>query len=899
MANRSEKATSITSSGLRFLFAPQMGVSMKPAKAVMVWFVQLLAQFLLTAHLIPPTHRALRPISPSDARLGEVLALAFANARKPDTRLDQRMVLGAVCVLLGLSTIMVVQTIVGLTVGTAHAALGTIGTAVLCGFVGMSPSYFEAPCASGASDMAQNWIGMLLLGERTGWFVDQFSSFGMILGLSGMFSTYSVAMMAVAGFLVLYNLLAAVAGTASGGKFGGKSMNQVWAPIRLILAVSMMVPIGVGGLNFGQMMVTRVAQMGSGLASNVWLSFADGFADNTGAYLITPPLPQVSALLRDALKILVCQAGYTDYGNQSETDKSSVVANGWFTVTGSPYEETTWDYKNITRVRDGEARVCGSVQVPVAVNPQAGTGYEFFGTMDTITSTPAVRQAMIQAHKNALLGPSGVMSPGGPLYLLAKNFYDSANTSVSGYELSYDDLELFNQAINDYRTNLGIGIMAAIGAIGLTTASMQADAMARGWVSASVWFNSIARINGMLLDYSQEIPVATPPELPLRAISDDYADLVYSALDNVDATIEELPTMAAAHGATWAESGYMLAIDGGRSTGSAFEDFLKMIGANFGKILGSGSNSSDEMTAAIPGALAGVAANLRLNTANPLAELSALGHRIIQMTFQVMETLDECASDAEADRAAAKEAFGDNNKTDTVMAGTQVDYGCGSASFGSNNSMGSIFMSMIIGSMFSAGVTLAFVLPMMPFIRFMFGILTWLLSLFETVIAIPIIALAHIKLDGAGIAGPMAKTAYLLTLQLFLRPTLMIFGLIVALLIFNLMIVALNEFYSSAVRSVEGGGELSAVAGIMYTVMYVSLAYALANSSFKAIDLIPSRVLNWIGGAAGNGVDETQTVTSSVAHTTNMVGQYANAERKAGSKSLEAGTRTALGARIR
>lgn len=884
MANRSAKASNITSGGLRFLFAPQLGVSLKPAKAIMVWFVQLLAQFLLTAHLIPSTHRALHPATPSDARLGEVLAIAFKNASRPGVCLDQRMVLGAVCVLLTLCTIMAVQTVAGLMLGTAHAALGTIGTAVLCGFAGMGTSYFEAPCAS---DMAQDWIGMLLLGQTTGWFVPQFSSFGMILGLSGMFSTYSVAMMAVAGFLVLYNLLAAVAGTASNGQFGGKSMNQVWAPIRLILAIGMMVPIGTGGLNFGQMMVTRVAQMGSGLASNVWLSFADGFASNVGAYLIAPPLPQVSAMLQDALKILVCQAGYNDYGSQSATNPSSVIARGWTPITGSPYEEMTWDYQNTSVVDDGEAAVCGSVQVPVAVNTPEGTGYEFFGTMSTMASTPAVRQAMIEAHKEALIGSGGVMSPGGPLYQLAQHFYDSANTSVSGYELTYDDLELFNQAVDEYRSNLGSGIMAAIGAIGLTTASMKADAMARGWVSASVWFNSIARINGMLLDYSQEIPIATPPELPLRAVSDDYAELIYSALENVDVTISGLPTLVAEHGGTWNENGYMLAIDGSRSTGNAFEDFLKMIGANFSKVLGSGSESSDEITTPVPGALAGIAANLRLNTANPLAELSAIGHRIIQMTFQAMETVEKCAVKAEDQARALK---GADNDTKTIYNNVKVDNGCGSATFGKNDSMGSIFMSMIVGAMFSAGVTLAFVLPMMPFIRFMFGILAWLLSLFETVIAIPVIALAHIKLDGNGIAGPMARTAYLLTLQLFLRPTLMIFGLIVALLLFNVMIVALNEFYSSAVRSVEGGGELSAVAGIMYTVMYVSLAYALANSSFKAIDLIPNRVLNWIGGVAGNGVDETQAVTSSVAHTSGIVAQVARAERKETAGLIQDGT---------
>lgn len=95
----------------------------------------------------------------------------------------------------------------------------------------------------------------------------------------------------------------------------------------------------------------------------------------------------------------------------------------------------------------------------------------------------------------------------------------------------------------------------------------------------------------------------------------------------------------------------------------------------------------------------------------------------------------------------------------------------------------------------------------------------------------------------------------------------MIFGLIIALLVFNLMIVALNEFYSMAVRSAEGGGSMSAVAAVVYTVMYAALAYAFANASFKAIDQVPQQVLQWIGGQNVNGIDGTAQVMGAVSQT--------------------------------
>lgn len=912
MALQSEKTNRITSSGLRFLFAPQLGISLTPAKAVFSWFVQLLAQFLYSASLIPHNHKALRPTSIKDARLGEVLAIAWCNARKPGTRLDQRAIFVSVWLLLGLTTLMVMHTIGNLVLGTAHASLAVLGTALVCSITGPSTSYFDAPCAS---DMAQDWIKMLLLGEKSGWFVPQFSSVGMIAGLSNMFSTYSIAMMSVAGFLIFYNLMAAVAGTAAEGRVGGKSMNQVWAPIRLILSIALLVPLGTGGLNLGQMLVIKIAQSGSGLASNIWLSFANGFAANTGAYLIAPPLPQVSPMLKNALKILVCDIAYDDTGSKSTDHPYSSEVTEWHAVPGSPYEEMTWDFKNASSgINDGEAKVCGSVQVPVAVDASSGTSYEFFGTMSTIASAPAVRQAMIEAHKDALIGvisdgtmalSTGAIAPEGPLYKLAKNFYDSSNGSISGYELTFDDLMQFNAAVLQYRASLGSGIMTAMAAIGLTSISMKADAMARGWVSASVWFNSIARINGMLLDYSQEIPIAAPPRGNFPGMNVAAKDITKDALENVDVSIAGLPAMAMQNGVTtWGESGYTMAIDSSGAENSAFKSFLKLIASNFGKILGTASDSPDEIGALVPAAIAGIAGKFSLNSANPLAELSALGHRIIQMTFLTMKTLEQCQNIAQAQNKELSEALNamtDKSQRDKVIeiyANFTIDNGCGATTVGQNDNMGSVFMSMIVGAMLSAGVTLAFVLPMMPFIRFMFGILTWLLSLFETVIAMPVVALAHVKMEGEGIAGPSARTAYMLILQLFLRPTLMIFGLIIALLIFNIMIVALNEFYAGAVRSVQGGGSLSAVGGIMYTVMYVSLAYALANASFKAIDLIPNRVLNWIGGGGGTAVDESHTVMSAVGNTTSIVDQYAKTSNKSIAKlaqERQKGMNTVLG----
>jgi conjugal transfer/type IV secretion protein DotA/TraY len=46
----------------------------------------------------------------------------------------------------------------------------------------------------------------------------------------------------------------------------GKRANQIWAPIRLVFAIGLLVPIN-GGMNSGQYIVIKVAELGSGMAS--------------------------------------------------------------------------------------------------------------------------------------------------------------------------------------------------------------------------------------------------------------------------------------------------------------------------------------------------------------------------------------------------------------------------------------------------------------------------------------------------------------------------------------------------------------------------------------------------------------------------------------------------------
>jgi conjugal transfer/type IV secretion protein DotA/TraY len=239
--------------------------------------------------------------------------------------------------------------------------------------------------------------------------------------------------------------------------------------------------------------------------------------------------------------------------------------------------------------------------------------------------------------------------------------------------------------------------------------------------------------------------------------------------------------------------------------------------------------------------------------------------------MDIFRSMDACAA-ARTESQTANQEWGSGGGG-ASWSPQQLRSGMNQPCLGQSGGFGgAYFMSAMLSALIAAGVTLGYMLPLLPFIRFMFGILSWILALLETVIAIPVVALAHIKMDGEGLSGPMARGAYLLLLQLFLRPTLMVFGLISALLIFNFMIVALNEFYTQAVAGATDSGKLGGIALIIYSVIYASLAYAFANASFKAIDMIPNQVLLWIGGPQGQTVDESHRVTGAVGQAAHVGG---------------------------
>lgn len=109
--------------------------------------------------------------------------------------------------------------------------------------------------------------------------------------------------------------------------------------------------------------------------------------------------------------------------------------------------------------------------------------------------------------------------------------------------------------------------------------------------------------------------------------------------------------------------------------------------------------------------------------------------------------------------------------------------------------------------------------------------------------------------------------------EIFIRPILIVFGLIASILIFASLVKVLNEIFYLVIANMSGHDPIDSTAcfkspdaasdtsggktgtdfmrgtidEFFYTIVYAIVVYMIGLSCFKLIDLIPNNILRWMG----------------------------------------------------
>jgi len=197
------------------------------------------------------------------------------------------------------------------------------------------------------------------------------------------------------------------------------------------------------------------------------------------------------------------------------------------------------------------------------------------------------------------------------------------------------------------------------------------------------------------------------------------------------------------------------------------------------------------------------------------------------------------------------------------------------------------FGSALAMMFFMLGVTMGVYLPFIPFLLYLFGVISWLMSVVEAMVAAPLVAMGVTHPEGHDLLGK-SEQAVMLLLGVFIRPAAMVVGLIMAITLNYIMIGFLNYGFvvtlNPILASLTGGPqdfELVIIVGSL--IVYVYTAIEVINLCFSMIFQVPDKVLRWIGGPV-----EQSAGAQALAQIKGGVGQSASGA--AGGASSKAGS---------
>ncbi len=164
---------------------------------------------------------------------------------------------------------------------------------------------------------------------------------------------------------------------------------------------------------------------------------------------------------------------------------------------------------------------------------------------------------------------------------------------------------------------------------------------------------------------------------------------------------------------------------------------------------------------------------------------------------------------------------------------------------------GASFLPMLISltlPLLAVGYTLMFYVPMVPFMIFATGVLGWLMICIESMIAAPITMVGLVSPDGQHEVFGRAEPAIMLIFNTFLRPTLMIFGFLSAMLLSHIVFEIVNAGFYQALSFISFSNISTGIfAGIVVLVLYNTFVIGLINQVFKLIHMVPDKVMTWVG----------------------------------------------------
>lgn len=923
--NQGGKKPSAVRSTLSYMYKPRIGKNFGEIQRTAGVLPRLLAGIFAMQGLFPSHHPALRD---ETLRLGmvDVLGTAFGSLQWNKQGVPKICFFFAVLATLVFTVIAFAFAVVGFFSTPAHAV-----------------GYFDNSLLN--TDIANRWLDYLFQPTVTNNFdvvvpnnalngtATQSIGNAVPIAFRRMAGLYSSAMLILAVIILLYHLISMLVHTAHDGTPMGRSAHQIWAPVRLVFALGLLIPLS-NGFSSGQWLVLSIAKLGSNLASNVWSDPTWGIgAAVTGQsqQLSTRPDTEAEAMINNLISIGFCAKstqlkgtavqdmngflGNTVLATRTAVDAARVAdinnALYWsMNSAGAPLAAQGADggaiaaavlaRRNPVASGAGTSTSAGAVSksyYPVAPETPSTGGGTYASTWTevpcgTVTfptlaldggvdpALAPILQGIADSHKDAFAAiehdalsvgatlAASAAQPGGIGSACLATYGSgipagSCNASVAGSGAGVNVAQSKIQLRQDYLTAFQAALAGNAPAVtfnpatGMITynniptaaaaASLMGTAAAQnlGWMSAAGWFSSLASKHSIFGRAAKIVPTVNADCKKV-----DCGDQIIAAQIEQD------------------EKGFISSLIESIENGVVgIMDAAKNIGMGVLRQIGLANNQNNFIW------------HTMFTSDSPVSDMIGLGNILVDGGIHLIEVGVVVsligALGLAMDNAGnlTENASGQTSSLTRATAGVMGKAASGLLKLLPSGKLlkmvtgGAHYASLVTPLLFGLasmiivpGVFLFYILPFLPFMNFVTGVITWLISLLQAVVAIPIIAIAHISPNGEGLPSSSARGAYTMILQIFLRPIMMIFGMLATIMIMNTGIAFLNTVFFNIYKQNMGGNADGLFSDVIFMVMYAGAAWGIVNAAVTAIDDFPLKAVTWIGG--GQGVDRNHDVSN-------------------------------------
>lgn len=748
--------------------------------------------------------------------------------------------------------------------------------------------------------LATNDQSIIYLGQIFGNVGIALSGTGPAL-LSAMFKTFNTALLVIGALIVAYTTVVGVLATATEGKFLGEKWNSLWVPLRTLIGLVALFPTA-SGYCAAQVVIMWIVVQGIGAADQIWNTVLDYYKKGGGASANVESLEDIGNLIPDKLKNIlgnaICQAAL-----------AKLVSNNPSTVARStPYNSRTGEQAGLLFGIQSNPGECGVVTwVGNVYDPRSGAKPipqdMKAGVQQAVQALVPVFENLANYYVNQAINNKNCWNAdctGSPpfgnckyfgKYLdidftnpqcpLRADFQDQNGGTMSDNISSYIGSNFITESVklvSGYANNYMLGSQKKRP----VTEDPTTKASVQGWIFAGAYyFNFAARGNKNSGDYQGFLNAIYALDITQDPKVSDIGGSRFAAEDSQIAKFphlagygykpnetdlrnaQALPVQFFYCGEAQSQNRSMPCKNNGGATSlfaAAQGQFNTANATTGGMFAFSGGAGPGSEVAPVAGSIMKTwMNNLQGQEKDPLVAVGKFGQQLLiaaEALFWIMFVLMVYAFGAGA--------------TNVQVLGTTANYAAGV--FFALQQFLSMPLWFLMGYMISIGGLLGVYTPLIPYINFSFGAIGWMMAVIEAMVAGPIIALGILSPGGQSEIMGRSQGAIDILLNIFLRPTLMIFGMMLGMLLSYVVISFINAAFLGVVGDIAttvsgGGGNMGLIEILMFIMAYAFFIITALNKCFSLIGLIPDKILRWIGGPTEDygGAREAEEIKGGVA----------------------------------